>query len=46
MAWLKQKLAFISGVARGQGRSHAMKLGQEGANIIGIDLCAQIDSVS
>jgi SDR family mycofactocin-dependent oxidoreductase len=45
MARLKQKVAFISGVARGQGRSHAIRLAQEGANIIGFDLCAQIDSV-
>ena len=45
MAKLKEKVAFISGVARGQGRSHAVRLAQEGANIIGFDLCAQIETV-
>lgn len=40
------KVAFITGVARGQGRSHAIRLAEEGADIIGIDLCADIDSVS
>jgi SDR family mycofactocin-dependent oxidoreductase len=36
------KVAFITGAARGQGRSHALKLAAEGADIIGIDLCADI----
>jgi len=31
------KVAFISGIARGQGRSHAIRLAQEGADIIGVD---------
>ncbi len=39
------KVAFITGAARGQGRSHAIRLAQEGADIIAIDLTAQIDSV-
>ena len=39
------KVAFITGAARGQGRSHAIRLAQEGADIIAIDLCRQIDSV-
>ena len=39
------KVAFITGAARGQGRSHAVRLAQEGADIIAVDLCAQIDSV-
>jgi SDR family mycofactocin-dependent oxidoreductase len=39
------KVAFITGAARGQGRSHAVRLAEEGADIIGIDLCAQIPSV-
>ena len=39
------KLAFITGAARGQGRSHAVRLAQEGADIIAVDLCAQIESV-
>lgn len=40
------KVAFITGAARGQGRSHAIRLAEEGADIIGVDLCADIDSVS
>jgi (+)-trans-carveol dehydrogenase len=39
------KVAFITGAARGQGRSHAIRLAQEGADIIAIDICRQIDSV-
>ncbi len=42
---LKGKVAFITGAARGQGRAHAVKLASEGADIIAVDLCAQIDSV-
>lgn len=42
---LEGKVAFITGAARGQGRSHAIRLAQEGADIIAIDLCAQIGSV-
>jgi NAD(P)-dependent dehydrogenase (short-subunit alcohol dehydrogenase family) len=43
---LEGKVAFITGAARGQGRSHAIRLAQEGANIIAVDLCQQIESVS
>jgi SDR family mycofactocin-dependent oxidoreductase len=39
------KVAFISGVARGQGRSHAVRLAEEGADIIGFDVCANDDAV-
>jgi (+)-trans-carveol dehydrogenase len=39
MGRLDGKVAFITGVARGQGRSHAIRLAQEGADIIGIDAC-------
>ncbi len=42
MGSLDGKVAFITGVARGQGRSHAVRLASEGANIIGIDICADI----
>jgi len=38
------KVAFITGVARGQGRAHAIKLAEEGANIIGVDICAPVES--
>jgi (+)-trans-carveol dehydrogenase len=39
------KVAFITGAARGQGRSHAVRLAQEGADIIAVDICGQVDSV-
>jgi len=39
------KVAFITGAARGQGRSHAVRLAEEGADIIAVDLCAQVGSV-
>lgn len=38
------KVAFISGGARGQGRSHALRLAQEGADIITFDVCQDIES--
>lgn len=42
MGSLDGRVAFITGVARGQGRSHAIRLAGEGADIIGIDICADI----
>ena len=45
MGALDGKVAFITGAARGQGRSHAVRLAQDGADIIAIDLCAGVDSV-
>ncbi|MEV1005780.1 mycofactocin-coupled SDR family oxidoreductase [Streptomyces sp. NPDC049881] len=36
------KVAFITGAARGQGRSHAIRLAQEGADIIAVDLCETV----
>ena len=44
MGSLDGKVAFITGAARGQGRSHAVRLAQEGADIIGVDICADIAS--
>ncbi|MEX5710511.1 SDR family mycofactocin-dependent oxidoreductase, partial [Parafrankia sp. FMc6] len=41
MGKLDGKVAFITGAARGQGRSHAVRLAQEGADIIAVDICAQ-----
>jgi SDR family mycofactocin-dependent oxidoreductase len=38
------KVAFITGAARGQGRSHAVRLAQEGADIIAVDVCRRISS--
>jgi SDR family mycofactocin-dependent oxidoreductase len=42
---LEGKVAFITGAARGQGRSHAIRLAEEGADIIAIDVCQDIASV-
>ncbi|MER5750112.1 mycofactocin-coupled SDR family oxidoreductase [Streptomyces sp. NPDC002088] len=39
------KVAFITGAARGQGRSHAIRLAEEGADIIAVDVCKQLDGV-
>jgi NAD(P)-dependent dehydrogenase (short-subunit alcohol dehydrogenase family) len=39
---LAGKVAFITGAARGQGRSHAIRLAEEGADIIAVDICPQI----
>ena len=39
------KVAFITGAARGQGRSHAVRLAEEGADIIAVDLCADMANV-
>jgi SDR family mycofactocin-dependent oxidoreductase len=41
---LDGKVAFISGVARGQGRSHALRMAEEGADIIGFDICEDLDT--
>ena len=38
------KVAFITGAARGQGRAHAVRLAQEGADIIAVDVCKRISS--
>lgn len=38
------KVAFVTGAARGQGRSHAVRLAEEGADIIAIDVCKRISS--
>ncbi|MCM3920500.1 mycofactocin-coupled SDR family oxidoreductase [Frankia sp. AiPs1] len=40
------KVAFITGAGRGQGRSHAVRLAEEGASIIATDICAPVGSVS
>jgi SDR family mycofactocin-dependent oxidoreductase len=41
----EKKVAFITGVARGQGRAHAVKLASKGMNIVGLDICADIPSM-
>ena len=45
MARLEGKVAFVTGAARGQGRSHAVRLAEEGADIIAVDIASQIDTV-
>lgn len=45
MACLEGKVAFVTGAARGQGRSHAVRLAEEGADIVAVDIASQIDTV-
>lgn len=46
MGLLEGKVAFVTGAARGQGRSHAVTLAEQGADIIAVDLCRQLDAVA
>ena len=39
------KIALVTGAARGQGRSHALTLAREGADVIAVDICRDYDSV-
>lgn len=43
---MEGKVAFITGAARGQGRSHAVRLAEEGADIIAVDICGPISDGS
>lgn len=45
MSDLTGKVAFITGAARGQGRSHALRLARDGADIVAVDLAGQIDTI-
>ena len=45
MGRVEGKVAFVTGAARGQGRSHALRLAEEGADIIAVDICNQVDTV-
>ena len=45
MGRMDGKVAFVTGAARGQGRSHAVRLAQEGADIIAVDICRQLKVV-
>nr|AIU93900.1 hypothetical protein LRS1606.466 [Rhodococcus sp. NS1] len=42
---LEGKVAFITGAGRGQGRSHAVRMAEEGTDIIAIDVCKRLDGV-
>jgi NAD(P)-dependent dehydrogenase (short-subunit alcohol dehydrogenase family) len=39
------KVVFITGAARGQGRSHAVRFAEEGADIIAVDICAPVKTI-
>ena len=43
---MEGKVAFITGAARGQGRRHALRLAEEGADIVAVDICENIDTVT
>lgn len=45
MSKLEGKVAFITGAARGQGRSHAVRLAEDGADIVAVDICADAETV-
>ncbi|MDT5015119.1 MAG: hypothetical protein QOD39_1279 [Mycobacterium sp.] len=45
MGSLDGRVVFITGAARGQGRSHAVMCAEEGANIVGVDICEDLDVV-
>jgi SDR family mycofactocin-dependent oxidoreductase len=42
---LQDKVAFVTGAARGQGRSHCVRMAQEGADIIAVDICEALEDV-
>src|SRR5690625_3180003 len=42
---LAGKVALITGAARGQGRSHAVRLARDGADIIAVDLCHDLPAL-
>ncbi|WP_405177704.1 mycofactocin-coupled SDR family oxidoreductase [Nocardia sp. NBC_01377] len=42
----QSRVAFITGVARGQGRAHAVRLAREGIDVIGIDICENVESMN
>jgi SDR family mycofactocin-dependent oxidoreductase len=45
MGRVEGKVAFVTGAGRGQGRSHAVRLAEEGADIIAVDLCQDLRTV-
>ncbi|WP_261556825.1 mycofactocin-coupled SDR family oxidoreductase [Frankia tisae] len=45
MGLLDDRVVFITGAARGQGRSHAVTFAEQGANIVGVDICRDLPAV-
>lgn len=45
MSTREGRVAFITGAARGQGRAHAVRLSRDGAAIIAVDICADIEAM-
>lgn len=45
MGSLDGKVVFITGASRGQGRSHAVTFAEQGANIVGVDICEDLDVI-
>jgi SDR family mycofactocin-dependent oxidoreductase len=43
---LRGRVAFVTGAARGQGRSHAVRLAREGADIIALDICLPLPTIT
>ena len=43
---LDGRVAFITGAARGQGRAHAVRLARDGVDIIGVDICANVATMT
>jgi SDR family mycofactocin-dependent oxidoreductase len=46
MGLLDGKVALVTGAARGQGRSHAVAMAEEGADIVAVDICGPVEAVS
>ena len=42
---LEGRVAFITGAARGQGRAHAVRLARDGASIVAVDICKDVDAI-
>lgn len=45
MGRVQGKVAFVTGAGRGQGRSHAVRLAEEGADIVALDICKDFETV-